>query len=234
MNSPDTVLGIFDQNWSLIAWDDDSSHLGDGLASGLYGRPVNPDGSINMAVSGYPDSDFTGAHSQQGPYALYLDVHDPSGGTQSYETGWTNLVSGGVDQWAVSGGLDPGSTFDAYIDNLMSVYDVDFFTFQGLTPGTTFVAEITSGTFDTILGLFDDAGTCIDYNDDWNGLLSRLEGIVPASGSLNLAVTGYADYNFIGEHSLAGDYTLTVTPEPATLCLMGAGAIGMLLRRRRK
>jgi hypothetical protein len=105
------------------------------------------------------------------------------------------------------------------INGSISPSDVDFFTFSGINAGSRFRAEITSGTFDSILGFLDDSGNILDTDDDSGaGLLSLLSGIVPASGNLNLAVTGFADFGLTGAHGQSGPYTLsleTLSPNPS-------------------
>ncbi|MAT71864.1 MAG: hypothetical protein CMJ58_20365 [Planctomycetaceae bacterium] len=106
-----------------------------------------------------------------------------------------------------------------YIDNLVGfVSDVDFFTFQGLAPGTEFTAETTNvdaGDIDTLLGWFDEGGTLLDVNDDIDleagNYLSRLTGAVPASGTLTFAVTGYGDDDFLGYHEQFEAYELILS-----------------------
>ena len=127
-------------------------------------------------------------------------------------------------------------TFDAVIDNTVGeptgTDPMDFMSFTGLTPGEPFVARITSAGFDPVLGLFNDCGNLIEFNDDYESSpLPRISGIVPPGGVLNLAVTGYNDEDFEGLHAQSGGYVLVV-PEPVTLWLLAAGC-GWALRRRR-
>ncbi len=139
-----------------------------------------------------------------------------------------------------TGAIREGS-YDLFLKLDGTFADVDFLTFSGLTPGNEFVAEITSGTFDTLLGIFDDAGTLLQYDDN-NGAgdLSKLAGIVPVNGILNFAITTSTDPQFMGLHyNDSGDYTLTLTsvPEPATIVLwllMGAAGVGYSRRRLRQ
>jgi hypothetical protein len=99
------------------------------------------------------------------------------------------------------------------VEGSLSPGDTDFFTFSGLDAGSPFSAEITSGSFDSILGFLDDSGNILATDDDsGEGLLSLLSGTVPASGRLNLGVTGYADFGLTGAHSQSGSYTLSVVP----------------------
>ena len=67
------------------------------------------------------------------------------------------VFGAGVD--TVEGAITPG--------------DVDFFSFSDLAAGDLFFAEITSGDFDTVLGLFDDVGTLIDDDDGGVDVLDR-------------------------------------------------------------
>ena len=193
----DTVLGWFDHGGTVLGTDDDSSPVGDGLASALAGY-ADSYGEIHIGVTGFPDFFDGNPHDETGEYTLNVAV--------------------GKSTWA----------------------DVDYYAFVDLPPGGRFVAETfprNQSDIDTMLGLFDAAGDMVDFNDDWTGLFSRLEGVVPANGTLWLAVTGYPDWDFRGWHSEGGDYLLTVTvqpvPEPSTLVLLGTGLAGAWFGRRR-
>lgn len=243
----DTTLGAFDEFGDLIEADDDSSDFGTGTGSGLFGIPVNADGSIDLAVSGFEDFDFDGIdddsgfdHTQEGEYDLIIDVFDASGGFIDFIDDFGALETGAVDGYFFSDPAWIGGTFDAQIDNFpFGVFepgDVDFYRFTDLPAGFLFVAEVTEGDFDSILGLFDDeTGAPLDIDDDGGeDLLSAIVGIVPDSGELVLAVTGFEDFSFIGAHEESGAYTLTVfvIPEPSTLALGCCAALAALPRRR--
>jgi len=136
-----------------------------------------------------------------------------------------------------AGSFDPSWDFDVYIDNNSTstpgADEIDFVSFAGLAPGTSFIAEITAADFDTMLGWYDDSGVLIDCDDDGGaGLLSRIEATVPASGVVNLAVSGY-DWYGDGFTTESGCYTLELVPEPVTLALLTVGAAAVLTRRRR-
>ena len=199
---PDTTLGTFADSGfaTLINSDDDSSPSGGGTASGLSGT-VNPDGTVNLAVSGYEDLDFDGIDD------FTTDPH--------IEEGDYNLLV-----------LLGTSTFNDIIG------DIDFFTFTGLVPGSAFTAGITP-TFtisglDSMLGWLADDGTIIEVDDDsGDGYLSRVSGMVPASGNLHLAVTGWEDDLLEGNHDYVGTYTLTVVPEPISSILFVTGGLAL-------
>lgn len=70
--------------------------------------------------------------------------------------------------------------------------------------------------------LLDDSGNIQAINDNKsdNSVLSLLTGKVPASGSLNFAVSGLRDINLIGDHLESGSYRLSLNtfnlPKPST------------------
>ncbi|HEX6962383.1 MAG TPA: VPLPA-CTERM sorting domain-containing protein [Lacipirellula sp.] len=219
---PDTVLGIKDHFGSYYHVDDDGSPLGNGRASGVGNVPTNS-GSIDFSISGYPDETFVGSHGEEGGYRVFVDVYDFFGDPVDSFSETRALTAGAVHDFSFNDFNWIQGFYDVYIDNTVGFTgDVDFFTFSGLTPGAPFTAETfdpQSSQVDTFLGLFDASGTLIDHDDDdGEGDLSRLEGTVPTSGSLNLAVSGFGDGSFAGSHEQSGTYELTVT--------IGAGLAG--------
>ncbi len=129
------------------------------------------------------------------------------------------LSPGEVDSFSMDG-FNTTYTYNVEIDNTIggggSPGDVDFFTFTGLVPGASFSAETMELGFtgiDTYLGWFDDFGNVLATNDDIEpgNLLSLIEGVVPASGKLTFAVTGYGDVDFLGFHNENAEYSLELT-----------------------
>ncbi len=117
----DTIMRTLDANFNPIASDDDGGPLrgGNGRGSGLSGT-VNPDGSINIDVTGFSDFGFNGSHAQQGGYDLYIQV-----GTTSFSGSSTAV--GDPDFFMVTG-LTPGERFqievvDARFDSVLGVFD---------------------------------------------------------------------------------------------------------------
>ncbi|MBD1869403.1 PEP-CTERM sorting domain-containing protein [Leptolyngbya sp. FACHB-671] len=104
----------------------------------------------------------------------------------------------------------------ASVNGSISPGDVDFFTFTGLEAGASFVAEFIQGNFDSILGRLDDEGNLLGTDDDGGDRpLSRLSGIVPESGNVNLGLTGFSDFSLVGDHFESGDYELSVNTFPS-------------------
>lgn len=242
--APDTTLGAFDESGTLILTDDDGSSFGNGFASGLFGVPINGDGSIELALSGFFDLDFDGLddrsdsdHFEQGGYELYVDVFDSNGLQVASLVEPGALATGAVDRFSFADSAWTGGSFNAEVDNFVNIVpgDVDFYRFSGLPPGKPFVAEILSGSFDTVLALFDDTtGGLIIFDDDGGeGLLSRVDAVAPSSGEIVLAVSGYDDFGFVGAHQESGEYTLVISviPEPVSCWLALWGMLSLLLIR---
>ena len=116
--------------------------------------------------------------------------------------------------------------------------DVDWYRFEVSEPATVNAAVYgrpTSEDGDSVLGLFDAMGGEITVDDDDNiGLFSSIEAIVPA-GVYYLAVSGFPDFDFVGDHTQTFGYKLVVglnIPAPASLA--GFGILGLAAARRRR
>lgn len=74
-DTPDTILGVFDPLGNLLVSNDDgpSGPVPSSRGSGV-GLRVFEDGLYTIKVTGYPDFDFDGAHSEVGAYALTVSV----------------------------------------------------------------------------------------------------------------------------------------------------------------
>ncbi|MCF6354989.1 MAG: PEP-CTERM sorting domain-containing protein [Candidatus Polarisedimenticolaceae bacterium] len=196
-NNPDTVLGVFDAAGAFIA--SDSSYSTEQF---LWGNTfVSPAGNLDIRVTGWPDDDFDGnsaagtPHAQSGDYALSVFVNAPG------VDPWGNVVGDGPngDWW--------GGELDGEFGQLIEG-DVDFVQFTGLTPGEMFRVELFPTAPDPtaplpdeqdslfltggMIGLFDDGGTLVAADKGWDGS-TVLGGIVPSSGTVNVAVTGVND-----------------------------------------
>jgi hypothetical protein len=214
LSAPDTLLGVRDHFGSIYDTDDDGSPLGNGTASGLGGVPTNS-GAIDFSVTGFGDDFFEGGHGELGDYKVFVDVYDFFGDPVDSFSETRTLHPGDVHNFTYSDFNWINGSYDVYIDNLVGGVvggDLDYFTFQGLTPGALFTAETfdpSSDGVDTVLGWFDSSGALLSSDDDGaGGVLSKLEGVVPAGGTLTFAVTGFGDDGFTGNHTEDDPYEL--------------------------
>ena len=74
IGSFDSLLGLFDASGNQIAVNDDFFGLDSFISVTL---PASPDDVYFVAVTGFPDFNFNGGHSQSGPYQLVLDCAAP-------------------------------------------------------------------------------------------------------------------------------------------------------------
>ncbi len=122
--------------------------------------------------------------------------------------------------------------------------DIDFYRLKNkLRAGETLIAEVVTGQIDSVLGVFQcdndsskpaksnpcDPATAqlVAFNDDANGLLSRIEYTVPEDGTYAIGVTFCCDYDFDGVDPGQGApfdegrYVLDVFTLPPGLLLLG-------------
>lgn len=113
------------------------------------------------------------------------------------------------------------SIYDYVFTDTLSANVVYNYVIANQTAGETFVAwidnDLATNTFspDTLLSNFDEASNIISTNDDsspiGDGFASSIIGEVNQQGNINLAVTGYNDFDFLGNHTQSGDYSLFVS-----------------------
>jgi hypothetical protein len=102
--------------------------------------------------------------------------------------------------------------------------DVDYYLFRA-RAGDILVAEVVTGSLDSLIGLFDQTGTLLDIDDDGGaGLLSKISYPIPANGYYYLAVTTFADFDFEGEGSSGGRYVLSLETVDALILDLGDDA----------
>lgn len=187
------VMALFDDASNELATG--SSYLSTGLEPGTY----------HLAVSGSPDTGFGGNHEQRGVYALSMtwtpaiepDLYEPN---DSYPTATQISLDFASPELTIRRG------------------DVDWFEFTLAGPASMVVAAdidaaAVGSSLDSVLGLFDADLNLVGANDDHDGLDSRLE-LSLEPGRYYLAVSGFDDLDFVGNHSQQGLYYLTVTTVP--------------------
>jgi hypothetical protein len=202
-----------------------------GLTAGdpFFAFTDNSSSGVDTILGHFPDSTFN-----PGTLILTNDDSSPVGNGFASALGSTINAAGeinlGVTAFADFGFIGNHSgvgAFDLFvilgIDSLAN--DVDFYNFNAFLPGSMFTAEIISGEPDTVLGHYDASGSQLAFDDDGGiGLLSKLSGTVSVTGEINLAVSAFADFGFVGDHNDSGSYVLELTataapesvPEPTT------------------
>jgi hypothetical protein len=253
-NTPDTIMGVFDPDSTMIAFNDDAGTDAVGGAQlpirrgSLLRYGAGQSGPHAFAVTGFDDFGFGGFHGEFGPYALTVarfPVSPTVGGDFADSPGNSGIAA------SDSLNLAPLAAVNA-VANLTEGGDVDFYSVfmdagDVLTAFTTPFAGLP-GDFtlpDTLLGVFDSSGTQISVSDD-AGTDAIVDGEVIARGSAirylavnpglyHIAVTGFGDDDFAGAHLEGGLYGLTASliPEPSTAGLLALGLFGLVHRRRR-
>ena len=245
---PDTMLGAFDPDDNLLAFNDDDggdSNASLELASAI--RMLAPaQGTFSLRLTGYDDFGFSGAHSESGPFAMTFGTVPASPGGD-----FADSAGNGSPASADALGISGGQAAIARNSFGTAGGDVDFYAVF-LHAGETLnamTAALEDPNFllpDTVMGVFDtDGATQLVVNDDGGthdpdggdvtDYSSVVRFVAPADGIYYLAVTGYGDFDFVGDHSEVGDYGLMVSivPEPASLALLllGAGTLAWTMRR---
>jgi hypothetical protein len=163
----DTVLELYDEDGSLMAFDDDS---GEGWASQL-GWVAPYSGSFYICVRHYYPEGI-------GSYDIWvLTMSSDDHGDIASEA--TTMI---VDDIPISGGIDrPG--------------DIDLFQFEA-EMGVTYIIETSElGTgSDTVISLFREDGTTLIVSDDdgGDGLASRIVWTADQTGPFFISVGHYA------------------------------------------
>jgi hypothetical protein len=96
----------------------------------------------------------------------------------------------------------------------ITVGDVDWFVFTSAAPTTVIVdvdAAVLGSPLDSYIGVFDSDGWLVDANDDADGWLDSYLKVALDAGTFFVAVTGWPDTPFEGQHWTEGLYRLTVS-----------------------
>ena len=204
----ETVAGAFDtflkvyaaDGTTVLAQNDDNQ---DFSTDSLVDFTAPSTGTVYVEVS-----EVSGSNS---PFNLYeLDIATVIG--NETEPNGSATVSGttisDVDFTAAQK-IALGSALNAAIGPTAT--DTDIFAVD-LTAGTTVVADVettASGAPDTIMGLYDAAGTLVAFNDDYTGRESRVSYTAAQSGTFYVVVASWNAPN--PDDGTTGPYGFIVT-----------------------
>jgi hypothetical protein len=264
---PDTLASVFDAGVMRTFSDDDGANdpTPAAIRGSLFRARATRSGVHHIGVTGYYDAEFDGAasgdtHAETGAYWLTVGRVNPAiPGGGFLDTDPANQTTAGADTIV----FGPGTNAAVAVSRLAAGGDVDFYRLELLAGDVLSAMTAPLGSLptdytvpDTMLGLFDSSGSLLFFDDDSGdigndpaGLLasdspfddifgSALRAEITASGTYYLAVTGFGDDNFLGDHGESGAYALLVgVPEPASVVLFAAGMAALLAavsRRRRR
>ena len=206
--------------------------------------PLELGGGAYFQVTGSPDVNFTGNHSQVGAYYVQFDLFKADGSFfKTLPLKFESVEPNTIDNvWfnppAVFEPERVGGTVTVTLQNIVgpgSGDSVDFFQFSGLLPNQQFSASLAANGFSPLLGQFGNANNVLQSMGGANPVLT---GVADGQGKVLLAVTGAGDTQFIGQHIGVGTYSLVLSPmpvpEPQSLVLaaVGAALAGWMARRR--
>jgi len=248
---PDTLLGRRNPAFNTLFEVNNDGPAGNGKGSQLLGMPVLSNGGAYFSVTGAPDNLFIKNHQQLGNYKISFDVRDPNGnlvpGKSFVE--YSDISPFEMDNvWMnPSASPDPnnpnwvGYTVDVTVDNVIgpgTSDSLDFFRFTGFDPFEPFTAKLTNLEFAGMVGWYTTPNQLAGKSDPL-AAVPTVSGFADADGEVLLGVTGAPDLTFIGQHTLVGNYTLSIVPEPSGLLALGLGAAccgwqWMRTRRRKR
>ncbi len=171
---PATILGEYEdsQYLTLLQSDTNSSVLGNGQASQLIGVPLRFNGSAYFRVTGAPDVNFTGHHTQSGTYSYQFDLFDAHHNPiESISAEYEDVVAGTFDAIWLDPTTDPrriGGTVNVTLNNVIGPGtgdSLDFFLFAGLQPFQSFTAQIDTATFPVMIGQFNNASVLLNSSN---------------------------------------------------------------------
>jgi len=196
-----------------------------------YGDMTSTDGLAGVSCGGADTSGFEPA-IDIGAFPGRINIHGANGQPAYYELfglGNPNDLVGDTLRFNASGNyedqFEPNDTlgtatnislpFDSIdVSNFTEIApvgaDIDFFRFSA-DAGKTLIAEVIAGGLDSLIVLADSTGLVLAVDDDGgNGLLSRIQFPISASGDYFLGVTTFPDFAFTGAGGSGGRYVISV------------------------
>jgi len=219
---PDTYIFLFDKQGNVVAQDDNSSPVGNGKASGVFGvAPIpngdSPGGTVRVGLTGRPDGIdnrfdglfFNSAHQAIGEATLFVRYYDDMGvmlGQDEYVADFQT----GLDAFRINYEVGPEvSSVDVYVDNTTDRIeykgDVDFWELDCFPAACDVRIKVVGGldhdceSIPVVLGWFDKNGNLIDCSTEVSeDGFAFIDVISDANGRVRLAVSGEGDCNFNG------------------------------------
>ncbi len=219
-------------NEALFALTDASTIAGSSI---FYADPGTsmPGSASDSTPTTITQSGYFDVYYQGGDPLYFLAAQSYTGSTADWSNIQIELTTTVPAAPAATGVGVPSDTAGTMGDGA-----IDWYSFT-LTGNTAIDINTLASTDldDTELGLYDSIGQLLASNDDEDGgsYLSQILANLSA-GTYYVAVGGYNStfggaFDAIGG-SATGDYTLTITPEPASLVLLALGGLTVLRRRR--
>ncbi len=197
----DAALAVTDESGTVLAENDDNQ---DFTSDPLVDFTASEDGTVYITVF-----EISGASSANSPFNLYdLDVatfigseEEPNG---SATVDGTTILA--VD-FSEAESVPLGSALDAALTS----EDADVFAVD-LAAGETLEADVetvSSGQPDTLLGVFDESGEQVAFNDDYTGRESRVSYTSEDGGTYYVTVVAWDAFD--PNNATTGDYSLSLT-----------------------
>ncbi len=197
----DAALSVYAEDGSVLAENDDNQTFS---TDPLVNFTAPDDGVVYVEVT-----EVGGSASANSPFNLYdLDVapvigneEEPNGSAEAVSTTIQNVTFDGAQS------VPLGSALDAAIgENDADVFAVD------VAAGETLVADVEteeSGVPDTLLGIYNEDGEQVAFNDDYNGRESRATYTSETDGTYYVVVIAWDSVN--PANATTGDYGLMLT-----------------------
>jgi len=141
-----------------------------------------------------------------------LGINNQSIGNSDYE----DFIQGNT-AGAEGNDMNPGEAWVIEFDTAVTITEFNFSSIDN--PGEAFEVTVEGGSTFT----FGDGMAGDDFADPFNGL------VIPAGTNLTFAAVGPIETTNIR----IAEITVETIPEPSSLLMLGLGAFGVSLRRRR-
>jgi hypothetical protein len=215
----DTYLRLFDANGNEVANNNDYNNVNQ--YSQIRNFVFGASGTYYIGVSGTPNAYYdpsTGGSGQPyytpgtGNYRLDLNLFNPTpdAAGDTLATAQATGLGPTDGTFGATASIGDGLYFNADVD----LYQINAAAGQVLTAQTSLPAGGVA--MDTILSVFDASGNRVTYNDDYNGVYSRVTYQFGAAGTYYVGVSSASSYNpnVGGSASLGystGDYQINLT-----------------------